>query len=179
MNVKEVTSIEGDVTLGNRKGKVYNLYDLTITLAWEGRLADEPTSRSNGDGPEAAAHVRCPSRGTLSPGRAGSEAVVASGNLKITNVTQDETVDEYDVRSIRDWRLGPGPWTWGRGRGHGVGPWTWARGLGHGLGTGLRRGAGHPTPAVLSGVLPCPAPIFGPSPPRTTTPHFPLRTNAV
>ena len=35
-NVKEVTSIEGDVTLGNRKGKVYNLYDLTIVLAWEG-----------------------------------------------------------------------------------------------------------------------------------------------
>ena len=40
VKIKSVSSIEGDVTLGNRKGKVYNLYDLEISLVWEGTGPD-------------------------------------------------------------------------------------------------------------------------------------------
>ena len=133
MNVKEVTSIEGDVTLGNRKGKVYNLYDLTITLAWEGRLADEPTSRSNGDGPEAAAHVRCPSRvedhALSRTGRLGG----GGGVRKPQDHQRDAGRDRRRVRRTFDSRLATGagavdlgPWTWAWGWAVDLGPWTWA-----------------------------------------------------
>ena len=42
--MKGMDEMEGDVTMGNRKGKIYYIYDLTITLSWK---AQDKTSFSN------------------------------------------------------------------------------------------------------------------------------------
>lgn len=38
VEVQSLTTFEGDVELGNRKGKLITIYDCQITLNWEGKL---------------------------------------------------------------------------------------------------------------------------------------------
>lgn len=38
VEIESLTTFEGDVELGNRKGKLITIYDCQITLNWEGKL---------------------------------------------------------------------------------------------------------------------------------------------
>lgn len=40
MKVDKLTAFDGDVELGNRKGKLITIYDCSITLSWTGEAAD-------------------------------------------------------------------------------------------------------------------------------------------
>jgi len=37
-NVSEISTLEGETTVGNRKGKVYFIYELNMTLKWKGKI---------------------------------------------------------------------------------------------------------------------------------------------
>lgn len=67
-HVVSVTEVEGEATVGNRKGKLYFIFDLSLTIKWKG----------------------------------DTDVASTEGKIKISDITQDDEVDEYNYKIICD-----------------------------------------------------------------------------
>lgn len=86
-NITKLVSLDGDVEVSQRKGKVITIYDVNLQLEYEGLSSSDLR--------------KCPIRLTTYAGKT-KEGIDVSGSIKVPECAYDTEPEEYVVCSIAE-----------------------------------------------------------------------------